>query len=1188
MFIDTGISVPSSSALCILLSMRRNRLLKPSSAQDLCVFCACRLSAELAVVPPSLVSRRRLNTTRPPFQNAAATQRIEENSSSNGVLQSSPQWAGFDLNSPLSISEQNERNRLKELRAARENQEKNARALKEKYEQQRTQQAARSTKQRSPTRKVDMAALIGGHQSLHRVDLNSAKSKPQPNVPSRRQTLKLQPEQVGLPDFMRVSAQSNERRTEDANGWGLGKVERTPLTHAEREARSDVENGHSANEEVQAIEKEKNLDKNTASDNASGKSFFRFKPSEKETQTPSNSPLERDQGSNWQHLRRTGQENSSQVTFSFGQQTEQTEVDDDWIDRRFREHQEQRKAKSPIRHPNSRGVVATDTMQSVKRCGRCLEDGHAARDCTGPVRSKCHHCGEVGHMSSSCPAKKDFHRSRGRNSRHNANSETVQKEYLSRSQNYNAKSDASGSNKHHASDLAERDPSMGRRGLSADLAARDNDEKPVKRRFEKQTEPSSEEPEQRVLRSRKFSDEGPKKSKLVRRSRNDDYDDEGAAERDERNARKAARKAEKEQQLAAEEAERKARRDANGVPITLPPFISVATLAQALGVRYENFVGQLARLGYDDIFPGKILNSEISSMIAMEYNFDPSFDSVADEAEERDLLAQPELADKSLLPVRPPVVTIMGHVDHGKTTILDYLRKSSVAAGEAGGITQHIGAFSVPLAASGKSITFLDTPGHAAFLAMRQRGANVTDIVILVVAADDSVKPQTLEAIKHAKSAGVPVIVAVNKIDKPEANLEQVKQDLSRHGIEIEDYGGETQVVPVSGKTGKGMDELEEAIVTLSEILDHRAETDGMVEGWVLEATTKDRGRVATVLVRRGTLKQGDVIVAGKTWARVRTLRNESGQVLSSIGPGMPVEVDGWRDQPSAGDEVLEAPTEQKATNVIEYRVEKEEREKALVDMEAINEARKLGREKHEKDKETAKAVKLAKRAGIAIEKEETEVEEQQTGQIEVPFIIKADVSGSAEAVAAYILSVSSPLIIPKILESTVGPVHESDVDMAATAGGHIIAFNLPSNEGMKGAAMSAGVQILENNIIYRVLDDVKAVLEERLPAVVTQKVSGEAEISASFEIGIGGRKTLKIAGCKVRNGVITKGSRVRVLRGEQKVYDGLLSSLKNVKKDVQEMRKGTECGMGFDEWAEFEVGDMVQTYLEITEKRKL
>lgn len=558
-------------------------------------------------------------------------------------------------------------------------------------------------------------------------------------------------------------------------------------------------------------------------------------------------------------------------------------------------------------------------------------------------------------------------------------------------------------------------------------------------------------------------------------------------------------------------------------------------------MRYEQFVDHLEELGYDDVFPGKTLNAETSGMIAMEYNFEPTFDTDAREEEERDLKARPEV-DKELLPARPSVVTIMGHVDHGKTTILDYLRKSSVAAGEAGGITQHIGAFSVPLSSSGKTITFLDTPGHAAFLAMRQRGANVTDLVILVVAADDSVKPQTLEALKHAKGAGVPIIVAINKVDKPEADIERCKQDLARHGVEIEDFGGDTQVVCVSGKTGAGMDELEESVVTLSEILDHRAETDGMVEGWVLEATTKKAGRVATVLVRRGTLRPGSVIVAGKTWARVKTLKNEGGKTLSSVGPGMPVEVDGWKDQPAAGDEVLQAPSEQKASSVVAYRQELEEREKTAQDMEAINESRRIAQERHEKEKAAEYAAKrAAANAGddpISAPKTSDDLEDQ-SGQIVVPFIIKADVSGSAEAVAAYILSVSTPLITPQVLHSSVGAVNEGDIELANAASGHIIAFNLPGNPDMKALAESRDVAILENNIIYRVLDDVKAVMEDRLPPVVTQRVLGEAEVSADFEIGVGGRKKIKIAGCKVRNGVVGKNSRVRVMRGGEKVYDG-------------------------------------------------
>jgi translation initiation factor IF-2 len=674
----------------------------------------------------------------------------------------------------------------------------------------------------------------------------------------------------------------------------------------------------------------------------------------------------------------------------------------------------------------------------------------------------------------------------------------------------------------------------------------------IRRRLSRRSRFEDEEDEGRGVRARRTFEDEPRREKgRGRRRDEEDEDDESLAAREERRALKEARRAREVAAKAARAAQIKAKQEADRTQVRLPEFVSVATLAQALGVRYEDFVQRLERLGYEDIFPGKVFNSETSGMIAMEYDFEPVFETGTEE-EERDLKALPVLENKENLPTRPPVVTIMGHVDHGKTTILDYLRKSSVAAGEAGGITQHIGAFSVPLSSSGKTITFLDTPGHAAFLAMRQRGANVTDIVILVVAADDSVKPQTLEALKHAKAANVPIIVAVNKIDKEEADLQRVKQDLARHGVDIEDYGGETQVVPVSGKTGQGMDELEENIVTLSEILDHRADTTGPVEGWVLEATTKQAGRVATVLVRRGTLRPGSIIVAGTTWARVRTLRNEAGESIEAVGPGMPVEVDGWRDQPSAGDEVLQAPSEQKATDVVEFRQEKEEQKKLAQDMEVINKTRRVEQEKREKERAAQRAKKFegftdffeaAAENGEAEEEnaqtEQEEGQEKETGPISVPFIIKADVSGSVEAVSAYILSLSSPFVVPRILRSSVGSINETDIELAHAAKGHIIAFNLPPDEGMKGAAEDRGVRVLENNVIYRVLDDVKSVLEELLPPIVTQRVLGEAEVAAAFDISVGGRKTMKIAGCKVRNGMVSRGGRVRVLRGSEKVYDG-------------------------------------------------
>jgi translation initiation factor IF-2 len=456
------------------------------------------------------------------------------------------------------------------------------------------------------------------------------------------------------------------------------------------------------------------------------------------------------------------------------------------------------------------------------------------------------------------------------------------------------------------------------------------------------------------------------------------------------------------------------------IPILLPEFISVANLARVLKVRTEDFIKRMEVLGFEDTRYDHILNSETAGLIAMEYNYEP----IAEHSDTEDLRPRQPADDKSLLAPRPPVVTIMGHVDHGKTTILDWLRNSSVAASEHGGITQHIGAFSVSMP-SGKLITFLDTPGHAAFLSMRQRGANVTDVVILVVAADDSVKPQTVEAIKHAKNAKVPIVVAISKIDKEEANVERVKFDLARHGIEVEDFGGDTQVVCVSGKTGQGMGDLEESVVTLSEILDLRAETTGPVEGWVIEASTKKEGRVATVLVRRGTLRGGDVIVAGSTWARVRRLRNEAGVEVAEAGPGTPVEIDGWKEQPSAGDEVLQALSEGKAKRVVELRVERAERFKLAEDMEAINDSRKAEQERR---------VNSANRANGS----EVESEQRSGGSKlkEVCFIIKGDVSGSVEAVLNSVLALGNDEVRPHVLRSGVGPVGEFDLEHAAAAGG--------------------------------------------------------------------------------------------------------------------------------------------------------
>ena len=617
----------------------------------------------------------------------------------------------------------------------------------------------------------------------------------------------------------------------------------------------------------------------------------------------------------------------------------------------------------------------------------------------------------------------------------------------------------------------------------------------------------------------------------IRRDWRDDDLDDATIERIER---KRKRKTERQIHKARAEAAKMDR------PIHLPEHISVANLASALKVRGEQLFKKLAYLGYTDISPDHVLNAENASLIAMEYGFEPRVYSHRDDSSASDLVAAPLPPDESSIPQRPPVVTIMGHVDHGKTTILDHLRKSSIAASEHGGITQHIGAFMVPLSNHpGKTITFLDTPGHAAFLSMRQRGANVTDIVVLVVAADDSVMPQTVEAIKHARAAEVPIIVAVNKVDKDEAKPERVKQDLARHGVEVEDFGGDVQCVEVSGKTGTGMKELEEAIVTLSEVLEKRAPTDGVVEGWVLEATKNRSGKIATVLVRRGTLRPGDIIVAGTTWARVRSLRNEAGLVVAEACPGTPVEVEGWKGEPGAGDEVLQAPDEDRAGEVVEFRLMQAERKRLAEDMEAINETRRLQQEKRQKE-ETAQRSKKLGEWGDALYSEDTALDQDaSTGTQEVYFIVKADVAGSAEAVINAISALGNNEVRAHVLRSGPGAVSEFDVEHAAAAKGHVIAFNTRMEPAILQMAANSGVRIVDRSIIYRVVEDVTAILSEKLPPRIVTSVTGEAEIVQLFDVTVKGRKKMKIAGCKVRNGLVKRGGKTRLLRGTETIYDG-------------------------------------------------
>jgi translation initiation factor IF-2 len=597
----------------------------------------------------------------------------------------------------------------------------------------------------------------------------------------------------------------------------------------------------------------------------------------------------------------------------------------------------------------------------------------------------------------------------------------------------------------------------------------------------------------------------------------DDFDEETYEERKRRRAAEKERK-KKEQELAAAEA--------GPVPIFLPEYISVSNLGDALGVKLNLFLRQLEDLGFEDINAESIMTGETAALVAQEYGFEPTVDS----GDKVDLKPRPPPEDPNVLPPRPPVVTIMGHVDHGKTTLLDYLRKSSVAASEHGGITQHIGAFSVQLS-SGKQITFLDTPGHAAFLSMRQRGANVTDIVILVVAADDSVKPQTIEALKHARAAKVPIIVAINKVDKEEARVDLVKSDLAKNGVEIEDYGGDVQTVLVSGRTGQGMQDLEESILSLSEVLDLRAESDGMAEGWVLESSVKSIGRAATVLIKRGTLRRGDYIVAGKVFAKIRVMLSEGGVEVEEAPPGTPVEILGWRDLPDAGDQVLQAPDEDKAKNAIEYRQELSDRGEAVSQMAQ----QELERREREREK--------AERAAAEEDADQVEgggkAQDEPSGSTTVHFLVRGDVDGSVEAVCASIMEIGNNEVRPNILRAGPGFILESDIEYATISGSHIINFNNPIPGHIKRLAEESGVRILDFNVIYHLVDAVKDTLSQQLKPIISTKVLGEAEVLQLFPINIRGRVYKNIAGCRIRNGQITRNAKYRVIRRGEKVFEG-------------------------------------------------
>ncbi len=572
--------------------------------------------------------------------------------------------------------------------------------------------------------------------------------------------------------------------------------------------------------------------------------------------------------------------------------------------------------------------------------------------------------------------------------------------------------------------------------------------------------------------------------------------------------------------------------------VVIPEIITVQELANRMAEKSAVVIKKLMALGVMATI-NQPIDADTAQIVVEELGH--KFKRIADSDVELTLKGD-EDTEKDLLP-RPPVVTVMGHVDHGKTSLLDALRETNVAAREAGGITQHIGAYQIETK-DGQKITFIDTPGHEAFSEMRARGAKVTDIVVLVVAANDGIMPQTVEAIRHAQAAEVPIVVAINKIDLPGADPMRVKTELLNHGIAVEEMGGESLCAEVSAKKRINIDKLLEAILLQAEILDLKANPNRMAEGAVVEAKMeKGRGSVATVLVQKGTLHVGDIIIAGKEWGHVRALLNENGHKVHEAGPATPVEVLGLQGTPAAGDNFAVAVDENQAREITSYRIRKER---------------------------DAKLVKSAKSAM------EQMLDKIKSGEIKhLPIIIKADVQGSIEAIEGTLNKFSNNEVSVQILHSAVGPISESDVTLAKASNAFIIGFNVRAIPQARDMARRDGIDIRYYSIIYDVADDVKKALEGMLSPELKEKILGYAEIRSVFNItGVG-----RVAGCMVTEGLVKRGCKVRLLRDNVVIHDGSLGQLKRFKDDVKEVKDGYECGMSFENYNDIQVGDSIECY---------
>ena len=572
--------------------------------------------------------------------------------------------------------------------------------------------------------------------------------------------------------------------------------------------------------------------------------------------------------------------------------------------------------------------------------------------------------------------------------------------------------------------------------------------------------------------------------------------------------------------------------------VVVPETITVQELSNRMAERGADVIKALMRMGVMATI-NQVIDADTAELVVSEFGH--RLRRVSDADVEVGLRGAEDAED--VLEPRAPVVTVMGHVDHGKTSLLDALRETDVAAGEAGGITQHIGAYRVNLR-SGKQITFIDTPGHQAFTAMRARGANVTDIVVLVVAADDGIMEQTVEAIRHAKAAQAPIIVAINKVDKPEARPERVRQELLQHDIVVEELGGEILDVEVSAIKKTNLDRLEEAILLQAELLDLNANPNRVAEGVVLEAKLeRGRGPVATVLIQRGTLRVGDIFVAGSEWGRVRALVDDHGQIQSEAGPSTPIEVLGLNGIPLAGDDFVVAENEGRARDIADFR-QRRRRDAA---------AAQGGRG-------TLEQMFSQIAAGTANE---------------MPVVVKSDVQGSLEAIVGSLEKISTAEVSVRVLHSAVGGITESDVILAKASNAVIIGFNVRANPQARDLARRDGVEIRYYSIIYNLIDDMRAALSGLLAPTLRERLLGNASIREVFNI----TRVGKVAGCLVTDGVVRRGAKVRLLRDNVVIHEGSLKTLKRFKDEVREVREGYECGMAFENYENVAVGDVIECF---------